>query len=269
MDIRHNQYAEILFSCVEEKFIKAETVWEYHSLMRILSGEMMLVLADKAHSFGAGDTFLVPCNQLSTVIKKPKGGRPYTSILVTFRPEWLEGYYKKDGYQPAQPRKHTARLLGKHPLLDSYFASLMPYFELGGPVPPAIISGKLEEALHILRAVDEGADSLLASFPAPGKINLAEFMERNFMFNMPLEKFSRLTGRSIAGFNRDFRKAFQVPPRKWLMKKRLELAHYKITQQGMKPAEACMEAGFENASHFSFAFKKHFGYAPSEVPAGR
>jgi hypothetical protein len=32
------------------------------------------------------------------------------------------------------------------------------------------------------------------------------YMEKNFMFNMPLEKFGYLTGRSITTFKRDFKK---------------------------------------------------------------
>ncbi|WP_423735219.1 hypothetical protein [Chitinophaga caseinilytica] len=35
-------------------------------------------------------------------------------------------------------------------------------------------------------------DKVLANFEEPGKIDLADFMEKNFMFNMPLEKFGYL-----------------------------------------------------------------------------
>lgn len=32
-----------------------------------------------------------------------------------------------------------------------------------------------------------------------------------------------------------------------------------------KPIDVCYEVGFENLSHFSYAFKKHFGYTPTEL----
>ncbi|MGE7775970.1 helix-turn-helix domain-containing protein [Chitinophaga sp. NPDC101104] len=32
-----------------------------------------------------------------------------------------------------------------------------------------------------------------------------------------------------------------------------------------KPVDVCYEVGFENLSHFSFAFKKRFGYAPTKL----
>ncbi len=259
-------YADILMACVEDKYFKTEAVWDYHSFMRVISGEMKIVLADHAYTFNAGDTLLVPRNQLSTVIKRPKDGRPYRSILVTFRHEQLKTYYAKRDLHITQPSVQKVRTYDKHPLLDSFFTSLMPYFDLENTLPKEISALKIEEAISILRAIDLDVDSLLADFSEPGKINLAEFMEKNFMFNLPLEQFGYLTGRSIATFNRDFRKAFHNTPQKWLIQKRLELAHYQLSKRNRKPVEIYLEAGFENLSHFSFAFKKQFGYTPTNIP---
>lgn len=85
------------------------------------------------------------------------------------------------------------------------------------------------------------------------------------MFNMPLEKFGYLTGRSLTTFKRDFHKAFNSTPQRWLTKKRLELAHYQLNEKNKKPVDIYYETGFENLSHFSFAFKKQFGYSPTEL----
>jgi len=261
-----HRYADILMACMEEKFFKTEAVWEYHSFMRVISGQMKIVLADQAYLFTAGDTLLVPRNQLSRVIKQPKDGNPYRSILITFRPDQLRGYYAKHDLHFKQPQVQKVRAYDRHPLLDSLFASLMPYFELESALPKEISQLKIEEAISILRAIDKEVDGLLADFSEPGKIDLPEFMEKNFMFNLPLEQFSYLTGRSIATFNRDFRKAFRSTPRKWLIQKRLEFAHYQLSKNDRKPVEIYLEAGFENLSHFSYAFKKQFGYPPTNLP---
>jgi AraC-like DNA-binding protein len=195
LEKKQHKYAEILMSCLEEKYFKTEAVWEYHSFMRIISGEMKIVLADTSYIFNAGDTLLVPRNQLSTVIKRPKGGVPYKSILITFRADQLKDYYLQRNLHFTQPSAQKVRTYPKHPLLE----------------------------------------------------------------------FSYLTGRSIATFNRDFRKAFRFPPQKWLTVKRLEHAHYLLSEKKQKPVDVYYEAGFENLSHFSFAFKKHFGYAPTAL----
>jgi AraC-like DNA-binding protein len=93
-------------------------------------------------------------------------------------------------------------------------------------------------------------------FSEPGKIDLADFMEKNYKFNMPLDRFSYLTGRSLTTFKRDFKNIYGVTPQRWLTEKRLKLAYYLLSEGNHKPAEIYREAGFENLSHFSFAFKK-------------
>jgi len=85
------------------------------------------------------------------------------------------------------------------------------------------------------------------------------------LFNLPLEKFGYLTGRSLTTFKRDFKRVFNTTPQRWLTQKRLEMAHYQFVEKKKRPIDVCYEVGFENLSHFSYAFKKHFGYAPTDL----
>jgi AraC-like DNA-binding protein len=231
--------------------------------MRVISGEMKIVLAENTHTFNAGDTFLVPRNRLSSVIKYPKDGVRFSSILITFRPDQLKNYYSKQNFNPKLPSWQKIKSYEGHPLLDSFIASLVPYLDLRNDLPAELIRIKLEEGLTILRTIDKTVDGLLSDFSEPGKIDIADFMEKNFMINISLQNFAGLTGRSLSTFNRDFRKAFNTPPQKWLMQKRLELAHYHLSEKKKKPVDVYLEVGFENFSHFSYAFKKHFGYCPT------
>ena len=92
-----------------------------------------------------------------------------------------------------------------------------------------------------------------------GNDKVAETRAINVRTQQPcLEKFRYLTGRSLSTFNRDFRKTFNSTPQKWLTRKRLEQAHYRIAEHAQKPVDVYLEVGFENLSHFSFAFKKAF-----------
>lgn len=262
---QQNKYAEIVLACIEDKYFKDEIVLENHSFVLIISGEMKVVQSDNSYTFGSGDMLLLPRTQLSTLIKYPKDGQPYKSIVMTLTTERLKEYYAHNSFQISQPRMHKIRVFDKHPLLESFFTSLMPYFEVESDLPEKLISVKIEEALTILRSIDKNIDNLLADFSEPYKINLAEFMEKNFMFNMPMEKFGYLTGRSLTTFKRDFKKVFNTTPQKWLTQKRLELAYYQLTVKQRKPIEVFYEVGFENLSHFSYAFKKQYGYSPTEV----
>lgn len=262
---QQNEYAEILLSCIEEKYFKDEIALEHHSFARIISGEMKVIQADKTYIFGAGDTLLFPCNQLSTLIKNPKDGQPYKAIVIFFTPKRLKEFYTKNTIEFTGAYTHKIKTFEKHPMFESFFASLIPYFDLESGLPEKIISIKIEEALTILRSIDKDIDNVLADFSEPEKINLTDFMEKNYMHNLTMEKFGYLTGRSLTTFKRDFKKTFNTTPQKWIIQKRLELAHYQLSEKKRKPIDVYLESGFENLSHFSFAFKKHFGYTPTEL----
>lgn len=178
--------------------------------------------------------------------------------------EKLREFYANLNVKPKISVTQKIRSFDKHPLLESCLASLIPYFDVQEKFPENIASLKITEAISILRTIDKDIDNSLANFEEPYKTDLSSFMEKNFMFNMPLEKFSYLTGRSLTTFKRDFHKIYNTTPQRWLTQKRLELAHYQLTEKNKKPVEVYLEIGFENLSHFSYAFKKQFIYHLTE-----
>jgi AraC-like DNA-binding protein len=257
---------DIKLSIYEGSFFKTEVIFEHHILVWFISGETKIIQSDATYTFKAGDIFLIPRNQLTTVINYPSEGKPHKAVAMHITKERLRDFYTRHKAVGIANPLIRIRIFRKHPLLESCFASLIPYFHLEEGLPADIASIKIEEAISILRSIDPDMDSLLANFEEPGKIDLAGFMQRHYMFNMTLIKFSYLTGRSVATFRRDFKKVFNTTPQKWLTERRLELAHYQIGEKQRKPIDVYYEVGFENLSHFSHAFKKHFGYAPGAIP---
>ncbi|WP_284653304.1 helix-turn-helix domain-containing protein [Flavobacterium terrisoli] len=266
MDFQTNYITpEIKLSCYEDKLFKTELTFDHHMLVWFISGETKIIQAEASYIFKAGDIFLIPRNQLTTVINYPKDGLPHKTVAMHLSTERLKEFYANIEVNKEATAIPKIRIFNNHPLLQSCFTSLLPYFDITTPFPENIASLKITEAISILREIDNNIDGILANFEEPGKIDLAGFMEKNFMFNMPMEKFSYLTGRSLTTFKRDFKKAFNATPQKWLTQKRLELAHYLFAEKNKKPIEVYFEIGFENLSHFSYAFKKHFGYAPTAL----
>ncbi|RPE08707.1 AraC family transcriptional regulator [Chitinophaga lutea] len=255
---------DIKLSCYDDKFFKSDILFEEHMLVWFISGETKIVQADATYFLKQGDIFLIPRNQLATIINYPKNGQPHKTVVMHLSADRLREFYAPLSVRPQLPQAQPIRTYNNHPLLESCLASLIPYFDMKA-LPDNIASLKITEAISILRAIDPEVDDILANFEEPGKIDLMTYMEKNFMFNMPVEKFGYLTGRSLTTFKRDFKKAFQTTPQRWLTKKRLELAHYHLAEKKMKPIDVCYEVGFENLSHFSFAFKKYYGYSPTEL----
>ncbi len=259
---------DIKLSCYEDKFFKSDIMFDHHMLIWFLSGETKIVQADAAYLFRKGDIFLIPRNQLATIINYPKDGQPHKTVVMHLSTARLRDFYADLNVQTQAPDSQRILSYSNHPLLESCLSSLVPYFEMKD-LPENIASLKITEAISILRTIDKGIDNVLANFEEPGKIDLADYMEKNFMFNLPLEKFGYLTGRSLTTFKRDFSRVFNTTPQRWLTQKRLESAHYQFVEKKRKPIDVCYEVGFENLSHFSYAFKKRFGYTPTELMGQR
>lgn len=256
---------EIKLSCYDDKFFKSEIVFDQHMLIWFISGETKIVQSEATHTFRAGDIFLIPRNKPATIINYPKDGLPHKTVVMLLTTKVLRTFYNNINIRAKITPVPGIRSYSNHPLLESCLASLIPYFEVEGTFPENLALLKITEAISVLRTIDSTIDSVLTNFEDPHKVELVSFMEKNYMFNMPLEKFGYLTGRSLTTFKRDFKKAFNSTPQKWLTQKRLELAHYELSEKRRKPVEICYEIGFENLSHFSYAFKKYFGYTPTSL----
>lgn len=255
---------DIKLTSYEDNFFKSDIMFDQHMLIWFLSGETKMVQSDATYYFKKGDVLLIPRNKLATVINYPKDGQAHRTIVMHLSIERLRNFYINYNIKPKAPVLNKIYCFNHHPLLESCFASLIPYFDMK-EIPHDIAALKITEAISILRTLDKEIDNVLANFEELGKINLVDYMEKNYMFNMSMEKFGYLTGRSLTTFKRDFKKAFNTTPQKWLTKKRLELAYYQLAEKKRKPIDIYLEVGFENLSHFSFAFKKQFGYAPTKI----
>ncbi|WP_428232762.1 helix-turn-helix domain-containing protein [Flavobacterium sp.] len=256
---------EIKLSSYDDKLFKSDLMFEDHMLIWFISGETKIIQADATFYFKTGDIFLIPRNLLATIINYPKNGQSHKTVVMHLSRERLKRFYEKVDTGKKRSGQQKIYSFSHHPLLESCLASVVPYFDIEGEFPENIASLKITEAISILREIDNSVDNLLADFEEPGKVDLISFMERNFMFNMPMERLGYLTGRSLSTFNRDFKKYFNITPQKWLTEKRLQLAYYQLTEKKKKPTEVYLEVGFEDLSHFSFAFKKKYGLSPGQL----
>ncbi|MFC3559616.1 AraC family transcriptional regulator [Pedobacter jamesrossensis] len=56
-------------------------------------------------------------------------------------------------------------------------------------------------------------------------------MNKNFKFNVSVQRLAYMTGRSLSAFKRAFKKTFNETPNRWLVKKRLQEAYFSIEKK--------------------------------------
>ncbi len=262
----HRQYNLITFSCYSKKVREGEQFVPDHVFTYQISGTLTMNDGDSVYNFEE-DTFrLTRRNTLVKFLKQPPEKGEFKSISVFLDQQTLKDLSLEYGYHA---EKHLSEppfiSLRPHRLLRSYIASLQPYDELLSAENAVLMGLKMKELVILLLQINPELKDVLFNFTEPGKLDLEAFMNRNFRFNVSLERFAYLTGRSLSTFKRDFEKIFLCRPGKWLQQKRLQEAYFLIKEKGVSPSEVYVEVGFEDLSHFSYAFKKMYGAAPSKL----
>lgn len=256
----------ITYSCYFARSREGEQFVKEHVFSYQISGSLIMNDGDKVLSSHPGDFRLTRRAHLLKFLKVPPEGGEFKSLSIyldqeTLRKFSLESGFTADNYQPTD----AVIALKPDSLFKSFMDSLQPYQQLTQPGNEKLLALKQQEAIFLLLKVNPDLKNVLFDFADPGKIDLEAFMNRNFHFNVELKRFAYLTGRSLATFKRDFERIFHNSPSRWLQQRRLQEAHYLIKEQRKAPSDVYLELGFEDLSHFSFAFKKMYGVAPSKL----
>jgi AraC-like DNA-binding protein len=215
---------------------------------------------------GRGEMLLIRKNQLGEITKTPLPDEDYETIVICLQEDLLRKIALEEQIEVRQ--KYIGQpniLIPGNDFLQGYFQSIIPYVRsTEEKLTKALGLLKIKEGVQLLLHILPRLKEFLFDFSESYKIDLEKFMLSNFHFNVPVEKFAQLTGRSLAGFKRDFQKTFGISPRQWLQEKRLTEALHLIEKKNKKPSAIYLDLGFESLSHFSHSFKKKFGKAPSE-----
>lgn len=184
---------------------------------------------------------------------------PDDFICTTLREESIRAY---EGEAPED--LDTVIPLDVDQTLADYFSGVLTYFAQSTPPSKSLLKIKLKEL--IINVATGGSNQPLSShfrgISLDKQQELRSMMEENFLYNLTLEEYAKLCGRSLASFKRDFEKLYRTTPGKWLKQKRLAHAKFLLETTDLNVNEIMMESGFENASHFIRAFKQRYQHPP-------
>lgn len=118
------------------------------------------------------------------------------------------------------------------------------------------------------RRLGQGTDSRAAQIKAEGEFlvqQVEEIMQANIEQPLQLSDFVELSGVSSAHLRRLFQRHRKVPPCTHFRNMRLEKAHRLLQNSQASVVEVAFDLGFSSSQHLAMAFRKHFGYTPSEA----
>lgn len=240
-----------------------------YALNYVYSGEMILDNGTEKIHVRKGECVFIPRDHHITMYKKTYNGERYCGIFLMFTRPFLREMYGKLAINKVRAGKNKLDTgvikLPRTVELASLFASMTPYLDPDVKPKDSFMELKLQEGLMALLAIDERFIPTMFDFNEPWKIDILDFLEENYTCDLSIEEIAHYTGRSLATFKRDFKKISELTPEKWLIKKRLAKAYDLMRSGRRKVIEVYAEVGFRNPSHFSTAFKKEFGIAPTAV----
>jgi AraC-like DNA-binding protein len=256
----------IAYSCYYQKSREGEQFVQDHVLNYLISGSSVLNDGVKEYICGEDSVQLIPRNQLMKFIKYPPVQGEFQSLSIYLDQKTLKNVSLEYGIS-ASRRSFEKPIISitVNPLLKAYMVSLLAYQQNGNFSNGQLIELKQKEGILLLIRSNPALIDILFDFNEPHKIDLEAFMNKNYHFNVHLGRFAYLTGRSLATFKRDFEKQFNTTPGRWLQQKRLQQAHYLIAEKGKTASDVYLDLGFEDLSHFSYAFKKAYGKTPSQL----
>ena len=270
-DISVSSYMDMFFLCHVGKDKLCEKMVQEHTLFHLISGEMDVQTPEGVVRLRKGDTCFLRRNHRVDKEKLPAGGESFNGIFLHLNTDFLRRM--KSDYNiavPSEVNRRTAHknvfMLPRHPFLEGL--SLMQYFSADRYPSKELMESKLREAVFVLLQLCPSLTPVLFDFAAPYKIDLRDFMEEKYRSDLTVEQFAHYAGRSLTSFKNDFAAIFHNTPQRWITQRRLEEARRLMEDSGETASEVYMKVGFKNLSHFSAAFKKAFGFPPSQLKAG-
>ncbi len=242
-------------------------LWSHQSyFVFVLEGRKIWHTADGAVEMNTGDAAFV---RKGAGIVEQSFTRPFCVVIFFISDAFICETVRSLGRHEQRPVKRAEAMIRLHnsALLQGFVQGMLPHFREGVPANQELLRLKFRELLLMVMG-DAGNAALLEHFCSllhdPVHERVRRVMEDNYRFNLELEEYARLAGRSLSAFKRDFKEVFDAAPGQWLRERRLNRAHTMLSSGNLQVSEVAFQCGFENLSHFSRAYKERFGKSPAE-----
>lgn len=227
----------------EKRIHKADKSWHLESDVAIFARKGAYVFEKFVNVEHCVMVFFIPDSYIKTVVTENRAQLPLTR------------------QQPATAVDAIVKL-DLTASTKAFFQSMLSYFQ--DPPSESILELKFRELLLNIMQNPRNQDvlSMANNIQVHERPSIQQVMEDNFLYNLTMEDFAKISLRSLPTFKREFKTVFNTTPGKWLLHKRLENANRLLNSTSKSVNEIAFESGFENNTHFSRVFKEKYGKSP-------
>lgn len=202
-------------------------------------------------------------------------GRQETKICLSLTPDWLQRFafssqLRSDNLQRLS-RSHWQHLAWQ-PSAET-FQRAQQLLAQDADQPPLLQrlqreSFALDLASDILRSIDQPAEKRLGSHLQRRLLRLKDWLDSGAANHLSIAQMAKQLGTNPVDLQNGFRARNGITIAAYLRRQRLEQAYQAIRQQGLSIDDAANLAGYQHISSFSSAFKRQYGFPPSQARRG-
>lgn len=137
-----------------------------------------------------------------------------------------------------------------------------------GNIKKAYLETKINELLIFLLAKtnENNYDTIkLCNYDYCKIIEVEQYIQTNLKQALTISELAEIFGMNMSKLKQNFKIVFSSTIFKHITKLRMEKAITLILNENYTVAEASYKVGYKNPQHFTVAFKKMYGYLPSEL----
>lgn len=240
---------------------------EHHLITYVISGKKDWITPNKTFKLTAGDALFIRKGVYTT---KQYLENDYCVILFFINDAFIKRFIdENESYQKVQRDNAEHNQIFKINSNESFnilIESIFNYLKKGDEIPRNLVEIKFKELLFnlVLNTRNKAILDFFNSIPESQKASIENIMLKNFQYNLKIEDFAKLCGKSLSTFKREFKDYFNTTPGKWLINKRLDYAQSLLIGTNLTISQVGYDSGFKNNSHFIQAFKTKNKLTPSQ-----
>lgn len=201
-----------------------------------------------------------------------RSGREETKVCLSITPDWLQqvaiGSQLRSDALLRFSRSHWHSLPWQ-PSVD-ILQRAHQLLERDASLPPLMQrlqreSFALDLACDILRGIDTPQEKRLGNHLERCLARLKEWIDSGEADALSITDMARQLGTNPVDLQNAFRSRNGTTIAAYLRRQRLARAYHAIRQQGLSVEDAANLAGYEHLSSFSAAFKREYGFPPSQA----